>query len=128
MPVKVVDASALGAVAFGEPEAEAIAAMLSGSLLVAPLLLWFEFSSICLKKIRKQPNQKDNLLMAFQLAQRLPIEMMAVDHIQVIELAAEKNLTTYDANYLWIAQKLDGDLVTLDHKLREAAVKMQENK
>jgi len=53
MPVKVVDASALGAVAFGEPEAEAVAALLSGSLLVAPLLLWFEFSSICLKKIRK---------------------------------------------------------------------------
>lgn len=40
MPVKVVDASALGAVAFGEPEAEALAAMLSGSLLVAPLLMF----------------------------------------------------------------------------------------
>jgi uncharacterized protein with PIN domain len=31
MPVKVVDASALGAIAFGEPEGEAVAAMLSNS-------------------------------------------------------------------------------------------------
>jgi predicted nucleic acid-binding protein len=124
MPVKVVDASALGAIAFGEPEGEAVAAMLSDSLLVAPLLLWFELSNICLKKIGKQPDQKDRLLKAFQLAQRLPIEMMAVDYIQVINLADEKNLTTYDANYLWIAQKLGGDLVTLDLKLRKAAKKL----
>jgi predicted nucleic acid-binding protein len=124
MPVKVVDASALGAIAFGEPEGEAVAAMLSDSLLVAPLLLWFELSNICLKKIGKQPDQKDRLLKAFQLAQRLPIEMTAVDYIQVINLADEKNLTTYDANYLWIAQKLGGDLVTLDLKLRKAAKKL----
>lgn len=124
MPVKVVDASALGAIAFGEPEGEAVAAMLSNSLLVAPLLLWFELSNICLKKIGKQPDQKDRLLKAFQLAQRLPIEMTAVDYIQVINLADEKNLTTYDANYLWIAQKLGGDLVTLDLKLRKAAKKL----
>lgn len=124
MPVKVVDASALGAIAFGEPEGEAVAAMLSNSLLVAPLLLWFELSNICLKKIGKQPDQKDRLLKAFQLAQKLPIEMTAVDYIQVINLADEKNLTTYDANYLWIAQKLGGDLVTLDLKLRKAAKKL----
>ena len=121
MPVKVVDASALGAIAFGEPEAEAIAKSLSGSLLVAPLLLWFELSSICLKKIRKQPEQKEQLLEAFQLAQRLPVEMTAVNHKEVIKLADENNLTIYDANYLWIAQKLNGDLVTLDHKLLTVA-------
>jgi len=44
--------------------------------------------------------------------------------MQVIELADEKNLTTYDANYLWIAQKLNGDLVTLDQKLSVAATKL----
>ena len=123
MPVRVVDASALGAIAFGEPAAEAIAKTLSGSLLVAPLLMWFELSSICLKKIRKQPDQKERLLEAFQLAQRLPIEMTAVNHKEVIKLAHENNLTTYDANYLWLAQKLNGDLVTLDHKLLAATKK-----
>ena len=49
--------------------------------------------------------------------------MTVVDHNQVVKLADENDLTTYDATYLWIAQKLDGDLVTLDHKLLAAAKK-----
>lgn len=44
MAVKIVDASALGALVFGEPEAEAIVAQLSSSKLAAPRLLWFELS------------------------------------------------------------------------------------
>jgi len=42
MPVKVVDASALGALVFGEPGAEIVAKQLSRSTLAAPQLLWFE--------------------------------------------------------------------------------------
>jgi len=36
MGVKVVDASALGAMVFGEPDAPAVAKELTGSVLVAP--------------------------------------------------------------------------------------------
>ena len=121
MAVKVVDASALGALVFGEPEAETVSAALSNSIMAAPVLLWFELSSICLKKIRKQPDHKNRLLKAFQLAQRLPIEVATVDHPQVIRLAEEKNITTYDASYLWITQKLGGELVSLDKQLLKAA-------
>jgi uncharacterized protein with PIN domain len=39
MGVKVVDASALKALVFGEPEAETVAKQLSASTLVAPQLL-----------------------------------------------------------------------------------------
>lgn len=121
MAVKVVDASALGALVFGESEAETVSAALSNSIMAAPVLLWFELSSICLKKIRKQPDHKNRLLKAFQLAQRLPIEVATVDHPQVIRLAEEKNITTYDASYLWITQKLGGELVSLDKQLLKAA-------
>jgi len=48
MNVLVVDASALGALIFGEPEAERISDMLSGAPVVAPALLPFELASICL--------------------------------------------------------------------------------
>ena len=50
MPVKVVDASALGALVFGEPGTEIVAKQLSRSTLVAPQLLWLELASIALKK------------------------------------------------------------------------------
>jgi hypothetical protein len=46
MPVRVVDASALGTVVFGEPQAEEIAGLLKGALLFGPTLLPFEMASI----------------------------------------------------------------------------------
>jgi predicted nucleic acid-binding protein len=120
-PIKIVDASALGALVFGEPEAEKVSEAMSNSALVAPLLLWFELSSICLKKIKKHPDQKDNLLNAYHLAQVLPIEMAAVDYLDAMRLAEEKQVTTYDASYLWVSQQLRGELVTLERKSLAAA-------
>ena len=48
MSVLVVDASALGALVFGEPRAEEMAEALSHGPIVAPALLWFELTSVCL--------------------------------------------------------------------------------
>jgi hypothetical protein len=50
MPVRVVDASALGALLFGESQAEGVAERLDDTELMAPALLWFEITSICLEK------------------------------------------------------------------------------
>ncbi len=61
------------------------------------------------------------ILEAFHLADRLNIDMLAVDHTDVIQLAQQLNLTTYDASYLWLAKHLDGKLVTLDQRLAKAA-------
>ncbi len=58
MPVRVVDASALGALVFGEPEAERIAATLKDSAIAAPSLIWFEMASICLRKINSHRQEK----------------------------------------------------------------------
>ncbi len=121
MPVRVVDASALGALVFGEPRADEMAKALSGGTLVAPTLLWFELASICRRKIMLYPGRTGQILNAFMLARHLSVEMVEVDHSAVIELATEGALTTYDASYLWLAIHLSGELVTLDRKLRKAA-------
>lgn len=121
MAVKVVDASALGALVFGEPEAPAVAKMLSGSALVAPYLLWFELASIAFKKAAKYPAYAGQIREAFRMAGRLDIELLAVDHLEVIDLAAQARLTTYDASYLWLARKTGGELVTLDKRLLKTA-------
>jgi len=62
MAVKVVDASALAALLFGEPEAEAVADRLEGSSLFTPTLLGDEIASVCLKKLRRDPIRRDVLL------------------------------------------------------------------
>ena len=58
---------------------------------------------------------------AFRLAGLLAVATLAVDHIEVIDLAAQTRLTTYDASYLWLARKMGGELVTLDKRLRKAS-------
>lgn len=121
MPVKVVDASALGALVFGEPEAETVAKQLSRSALVAPQLLWFELASIAFKKTVKHAGLEGQIREAFRMASRLAIEILSVDHLEVIDLAAQARLTTYDASYLWLARKTGGELVTLDKRLLKAS-------
>jgi len=122
MPVRIVDASAIGALIFGEPKAEDIAKALGDSQMVAPALIWFELASICLRKIETHPAQRDQILRAFNLARKLAIEIVEVDHWAVVNLAYETGLTTYDASYLWLARHLQGKLVTLDRKMRRAGI------
>jgi predicted nucleic acid-binding protein len=120
MPVRIVDASTIGALIFGEPKAEEVAKALEDSQMVAPALIWFELASVCLRKIKTHPAQEDQILTAFSLARKLAIEIVEVDHWAVVNVAYETGLTTYDASYLWLARHLQGELVTLDRKLRRA--------
>jgi predicted nucleic acid-binding protein len=121
MSVRVVDASALGALAFGEPEAERVVRMLGHESLKAPALLWFEMASICRKKIRQHPDMEDELLDGLKRAACLPIQIVEVAHTEVVRVSGKAGISTYDANYLWLARHLRAELVTLDQPLREAA-------
>lgn len=121
MPVKVVDASAIGALVFGEPAAEEIAAKLTGATLAAPALLAFEIANTAVKKLRRHPEQRAALLAAYTFSLGLPIETVAVDIAAVVSVAEQSRLTAYDASYLWLARELRADLVTLDAALGLAA-------
>lgn len=118
--VKVVDASALAALLFGEPEGEAVAERLRDSLLAAPALMSFELANVCLIKSRRRPEQQTALAAAFRMLDQLAVHNIAVDHDGVLALAGSTGLTAYDASYLWLARELGADLVTLDQQLAKA--------
>lgn len=126
MAVKVVDASALAALLFGEPEADAVADRLADARLVAPALLGFELANVCLIKARRHPEQKDGLKAAFELRTEFGVDELAVDHDGVFDLAVETGLTAYDASYLWLARELGAELVTLDQKLARAGASIRQ--
>jgi predicted nucleic acid-binding protein len=119
---KVVDASALAALLFAEPEADDVAKRLEGARLAAPSLLDSELANVCLTKMRRQRSDRDSIRAAFRLTHRLRVETVAVDHTAVVDLAGATGLTAYDASYLWHARALDAELVTLDRKLAAASV------
>lgn len=121
MPVKVVDASALAALLFGEPEAESVAERLGDARLVAPALLGFELANVCLMKFRRHPEHQPALTAAFRLRDQLAVEEVTVDLDGTLKLAAITGLTAYDASYLWLTRQLGADLVTLDQQLAKAA-------
>lgn len=120
MPATVIDASALGAMTFGEPEAENVAQRIEDASLAAPALLWFELANVCAKKIKRHPERKEEFLAAFRRSADMQIEIHEVEHQEVVPLALSARLTAYDGSCLWLARHLDAELVTLDQPLAEA--------
>jgi predicted nucleic acid-binding protein len=118
MPL-VVDASALGAVAFDEPEGPEIEAHLQGETLVAPALIDLELISIALKKVRRGEAPLIKVAALLAVALRLPIEKVTVPGDEVFALAERTGLSSYDASYLWLARSRDIELVTLDRQLAD---------
>lgn len=123
MPAKVVDASVLGALIFGEPRAEEALALLKGVELYAPPLLAYELTSVARKKALKHPLLREKLQQALDIGLSLDINWTEVDHVAVLRLALETKLTTYDASYLYLARSLDLPLATFDKRLRAALKK-----
>jgi predicted nucleic acid-binding protein len=117
MPGKVVDASVLGAVLFGEPRANEARLLLADVDLYEPALLGYELASIARKKIVMYPDQKGTILQVLQEALNIEIFWAEVHHLEVVDLALETGLSTYDASYLYLARYLDMPLVTFDKQL-----------
>jgi predicted nucleic acid-binding protein len=116
--MKVVDASALASLLFGESAAEAVAERLQGCSLAAPSLLRYEISNVCLKKIASNPKKQHALLKALGLMETMEIWEVGVPVEVIVPLARRERLTVYDAAYLWLSRELGAELVTLDEKLR----------
>ncbi len=69
----VVDASAIGAIMFGEPEGPMLVAHLEGETLLAPGLLDYELTNLAWKKARKRPASLPQVFLSLQAALALPV-------------------------------------------------------
>lgn len=119
MSVTVVDASAIAAVLFDEPEAGPVMASVSG-LLLAPGLLRYEMASVCAAKLQRDPRAAKLVLQRYRLFTGLDIELVEPDWDALPLLARQWELSAYDAAYLQVALKHKAPLVTLDARLASA--------
>ena len=115
----VADASAIAAIAFGEPAGAVLAARLDGATVFAPTLLAFELANIAWKKLRRNPRSRAALLQALEVAlsRKSGIVWHAIPPADVVLVANTLGCTAYDAAYVWLAGTLGADLVTLDKQL-----------
>ena len=117
MPDKVIDASALAALAFVEPGADAVIDEIDGYRLHAPTLLMFELMNVAWKRSKKQPAATALFLKALEVIEGLDLRFRGIDQGEVVRLGLATGLTAYEATYLWLARALGMPLVTLDKKL-----------
>ena len=117
MADRVVDASALAAIAFAESGADAVIDQIDGHRLHAPTLVVFELMHVAWKRSRKQPAAARLFLEALEVLEGLGLRFRGINQEEVVTLGLKTGLTAYDASYLWLARKLDMPLVTLDRKL-----------
>lgn len=116
----IVDASAIGAVLFEEPEGDEILAYIKDDTLVAPELIDYELSNIALMKIRRGLESDAAMIAMLGGLKMLDLRRMTVPASEVLMLARTSGLSAYDAAYLWLAHSLDAELVTLDRALARA--------
>ena len=121
MPGRVVDASVLGALIFGEPDAAEVVSLLDEAEIYVPTLLPYELASIARKKISRYPEQREALVQALALSSAMDLHLIEVNGLAVVDLALETGLTVYDASYLYLSENLGMELITFDQRLREAA-------
>jgi predicted nucleic acid-binding protein len=116
----VIDASALAAVLYDEPEAPAV---LTGCQqeLIAPTLLPYEMANVCRTKMLRRPDEARRLLDCHRSMSRIEIRLLEPDWETLPQLAHRWGLSVYDAAYLQLARCEDAALITLDARLAAAA-------
>ncbi len=120
--IRIVDASAVGAVLFVERDADWVNEQTVGMDLVAPGLLSFEIGNICWKRMQRAESDFDSLMviwMAWNTSS--PVRFIQPDPVQTLRLAHETGLTFYDASYVRLAQEHAAELISLDAKLVRVA-------
>lgn len=113
----VVDASAFAAVLFKEPDGDVLAERWADRRILAPRLLNFELANVVLVKGRREPHKMRACIEAFEIFLHSKIEFSDVDFLAVLPLAQRRNLSAYDASYVWLALSRGLDLVSLDRRM-----------
>ena len=86
--ILVVDASAVGAMLFEEPEADTIRAHIRGETVLAPQLIDYELANICWKKVRRQPEAKVATLAMLAAVALVSMTRVRVPPAEVASLVA----------------------------------------
>jgi predicted nucleic acid-binding protein len=117
----VVDASAIGAIIFAEPDGSRVQDVLQDRRLFAPDILTYEVVNIGLKKLRRGLGDTATITAALRLFEETAIAKLPVDPQAVFAVAQRHKLSAYDASYLWLAQRYGMSLITLDKALEAAS-------
>ena len=95
MSARVVDASVMAAVAFGEPRCDEAVALLDRAEVLGPTLLAYELTHVACKKCRARPEEAVRVASQLNEALTLTDRWLEVDAGEVLALALVWRLSAY---------------------------------
>jgi predicted nucleic acid-binding protein len=120
--IRIVDASAIGAVMLVEPEGTWVNEQTDGMELLASAILPFEVGNIFWKRMRQSGADTYAISTIWAAwSSLLPVRLVTPDPSHTLRLAYETGLTFYDASYVRVAQDHAADLISLDRRLVHVA-------
>lgn len=120
-PLIVVDASAVVSLLIDPASAgAAIARRMKDSVLLAPELLPFEVANVLRRRCRAGLLSKTEAALAHDGLLELPIELWPWEVIAERAWQLGENLTSYDAAYVALAERVAATLITRDKRIAGA--------
>ena len=121
----VADTSAFLAVVLAEPARDWIIRATATHELLAPAVLPYEIGNALTAMQKRRVIEPHEMEAAWDAAERIRVELRAVDVRSALAIAARLSLYAYDAYFLDCAIRHGAPLLTLDRGLRHAAEQLR---
>ncbi len=117
----IADTNTFIAVALNEPEKRQIINHTNGHEIISPDVLPFEIANALTAMLKKRRLTKEEIIIAWELIQRIPVDLRQTNIKSALGIAIEHNIYAYDAFFLECAVNLRSPLLTLDIPLQRVA-------
>ncbi len=119
----VTDTSVFLAVALNEPEKARLIEITAGRDLIAPDVLPYELGNALSSLCRRKMISAEEALRVWDVFMEIPVELKPIEIRSALELAAENMIYAYDAYFMECSRHWRSPLLTLDLKLKAAAIR-----
>jgi len=121
----VIDTSALVAVIVGEPERNKLIEITKGNNLIGPGSIPWEIGNAFSSMFKRNRISVEEAQKGLLIFSSIPLRYIEPDFIRVLRLSKETNMYAYDAYFLDCAIRHKAPLLTLDKKLKAAAINLK---
>lgn len=118
----VIDTSALIAVIVGEPERTKIIEHTNGNTLIGPGSIPWEIGNAFSAMFKRDRLTLDEAQKGISIFESIPLRYVEPDFFNSLKLSKKINMYAYDAYFLDCAIRYKSPLLTLDRKLKDAAI------
>jgi predicted nucleic acid-binding protein len=123
----VVDTSVLIAVLTDEPERVKIVGQTKGADLVAPSSVHWEVGNALAAMLKRKRIKREQVRAVLNAYDQIPIRFIDIDLPAALEVAADYDLSAYDAYIIACARENQCGLISLDKGLLHAAMNARVN-